>query len=614
MHQPIESYAVIGDCETAALVAKDGSIDWLCWPRFDSESTFAAILGDADNGRWQIAPADGSSASARRYEENTLILETDFETADGAVRIRDFMPLRGKNSDVVRIVHGLRGKVKMRMELVIRFGYGTVVPWVRRLDDESGEALLAVGGPDMVVLHTPVKTHGVDSRTVAEFEVSEGDEVPFVLTYGASYEDTPEAIDVAAALEETRSYWVDWTDGADLAKACGAELGKDAAEAVIRSLITLKALTHAPTGGVVAAATTSLPEQIGGARNWDYRFCWLRDATITLVALMSSGHYDEARAWRDWLLRAVAGSPEQIQIMYGIGGERRLTEWEVDWLSGYEDSKPVRVGNAAHGQLQLDVYGEVMDALYQARRGGLPENDAAWALQRELIRQLEADWQQKDEGIWEVRNERRHFTYSKIMCWVAVDRCIRSVEEFGLEGPVDEWRKLRDEIHADVCDKAFDKDQNSFTQSYGDPALDASLLLIPSLGFLPADDPRFVGTVAAIEKGLIVDGFVHRYQTSKEADGLKGHEGTFLACSFWLADAYALMGREDDARAQFARLLAIRNDLGLMAEEYDPAEQRQLGNFPQAFSHVAMVHTALNLARMNKADNRAPAASKEASA
>lgn len=614
MHRPIESYAIIGDCETAALVGNDGSIDWLCWPRFDSDSTFAAILGDADNGRWQIAPADGSTATARRYQHNTLILETDYETPEGAVRVIDFMPLRGENSDVVRIVRGLRGTVKMRMELVIRFGYGSITPWVRRIEDGPGEALLAVGGPDMAVLHTRIKTEGVDSRTVAEFDVAEGDDVPFVLTYAASFAEQPKAIDVDKALAETRKYWLEWTDGADLAKACGAELGEEAAEAVIRSLITLKALTHAPSGGVVAAATTSLPEQIGGGRNWDYRFCWLRDATITLVALMSSGHYDEARAWRDWLLRAVAGSPEQIQIMYGIGGERRLTEWEVDWLDGYEGSKPVRVGNAAHGQLQLDVYGEVMDALYQARRGGLPENKPAWALQQALIKQLETDWRQPDEGIWEVRNERRHFTYSKIMCWVAVDRCIRSTEDFGLEGPVEDWRRLRDEIHADVCEKAFDKEKNSFTQSYGDPALDASLLLIPSLGFLPADDPRFVGTVAAIEKELIVDGFVHRYRTSEEADGLDGHEGTFLACSFWLADAYAMMGRAEEARAQFARLLAIRNDLGLMAEEYDPADKRQLGNFPQAFSHVALVHTALNLARLNTADNRAPGGPKKGSA
>ncbi len=603
VNKPIESYGLIGDCKTAALVGRDGSIDWLCWPRFDSDSTFAALLGDAEDGRWLIGPAEGGEATERCYREGTTVLETRFATASGEVELVDFMPRDG-NSNLVRLVRGRRGRVRMRMELVLRFGYGSIVPWVRRVETDAGPVLLAIGGPSMTTLTTPVETRGEDHRTIASFEVAAGEEVPFVLTYGSSFLPPPPPVEPQAALEATTASWREWSERCERSLGVREVLGDAAGDAVRRSLITLKALTYAPTGGIVAAATTSLPEQPGGERNWDYRYCWLRDATLTLIALMDASYYDEAQAWRDWLLRAVAGRPDQIQIMYGLAGERRLHEWTLPWLKGYLGSQPVRIGNAAHAQLQLDVYGEMMDALYQARAGGLPESAPAWALQRALVDHLETVWHEPDEGIWEVRSHRRQFTYSKAMAWVAVDRCIRSTEELGLPGPTERWKRLRAAIHADVCANGYDADRGSFVQVYGEPALDASLLLLPTLGFLPADDPRFRGTVAAIERELMTDGLVRRYDPDRTDDGVSGDEGAFIACSFWLVDAYAMLDRTDDARALFERLLDLRNDLGLMAEQYDPARGRQLGNFPQAFSHVALVNSATRLARRRKADER----------
>ena len=608
MSRPIESYALIGDCETAALVGNDGCIDWLCWPRFDSDSVFAALLGDAENGCWRIAPVATDVAVTRRYRGHTLILETRFTTAEGEVLLVDFMPPRGTNSDVVRLVRGVRGRVRMRMELVLRFGYGHLVPWVTQRTDAGGKVLAAIAGADMVLLHTPVETHGEDKRTVAEFDVGEGDEVPFTLTYCASYRPPPPPIEVDIALKETVRFWTDWSSRCASVSGENTELGAQLREAVVQSLITLKALTYAPTGGIVAAVTTSLPERLGGGRNWDYRYCWLRDATMTLLALMNAGYYAESEAWRDWLLRAVAGSPEQLQIMYGLAGERRLSEWTVPWLSGYADSQPVRIGNAAHGQLQLDVYGEVIDALYQARCGGIAESEHAWALEKALIEHLETVWREPDSGIWEVRSERRHFTYSKIMAWVAFDRGVRSIERFSLDGPLQRWRAVREQVHADVCANGYDAEQGLFVQSYGSTALDASLLLIPTLGFLPASDPRYRRTVEAIETRLASDGLLRRYDAQATADGVDGEEGAFLACSFWLADAYTMLGRDDEAAALLQRLLALRNDVGLLAEQYDPAARRQLGNFPQAFSHVALVHTALRLARAPQDEERHPAA------
>jgi GH15 family glucan-1,4-alpha-glucosidase len=587
MSLAIEDYAVIGDCETAALVGRDGSIDWLCWPRFDSDACFAALLGTREHGRWLIRPASPVTSAERRYKGASLILETRFETAQGAVRVVDFMPLRTTNSDVVRLVVGERGRVPMRLELIIRFGYGADVPWVTRLPDESG--IRAIAGPDMLVLRSPVQVRGENLHSVADFTVAEGETIPFVLTYGASHSEMPRAIDAETALDETQAYWLEW-----------AARHTDAspwADAVLRSLLTLKALTYAPTGGLVAAATTSLPERIRGSRNWDYRLCWLRDATLTLMALMNSGYYEEAKAWRDWLLRAAAGSPRQMQIMYGLAGERRLTEWEVPWLPGYEGSRPVRIGNAAHSQLQLDVYGEIMDAMHQARRGGLPEDKAAWALQRELLEHLEGIWREPDEGIWEVRGGRQHFTHSKVMAWVAFDRGVKSVEIFGLDGPVDRWRKTCHEIHDEVCTKGYDATRRTFVQTYGSSLLDASLLLLPAVGFLPASHPRFLGTVAAIERELVRDGLVWRYNSAATRDGLPRGEGAFLPCSFWLADAYEMMGRSEEARRLFERLVGLANDVGLLAEEYDPDAGRQLGNFPQAFSHLALINTANNLTR-----------------
>ena len=584
----IEDYGMIGDCQTAALVGNDGSIDWLCWPRFDSDACFAALIGSNDNGRWLIAPRAAPARVTRRYRGDTLILETTFDCAEGSVRLVDFMPPRGEASDIVRIVVGVRGSVAMHMQLILRFGYGAQVPWVTRRDDG---ALRAIAGPDMVVVRTPVELRGEQQTTVADFEIRAGDCLPFVLTYGPSHRPSPKPIDAQRALEQTEAFWNDWVSRIQIEGPC--------ADATRRSLITLKALTYAPTGGIVASPTTSLPEQLGGTRNWDYRYCWLRDATLALLALMNAGFYDEATAWRDWLLRAAAGSPDQMQIMYGIAGERRLVEWQVPWLSGYGGAHPVRIGNAAHSQLQLDVYGELMDAIHHARRGGLVGTESGWAMQRALLHHLESIWHEPDESIWEIRGPRQPFTYSKVMAWVAFDRAVKSVEQFGLDGPVDDWRKLRARIHAEICDKGFDQRRGTFVQAFGSRQLDASLLLLPQLGFLPVEDPRVGGTIAAIERELVRDGFVARYDTAKSIDGLPPGEGAFLACTFWLVDAYVLMGRMGEARNLFERLMSIRNDLGLLAEEYDVGARRQVGNFPQAFSHVALVNTALNLHRIS---------------
>jgi len=589
MSTPLEDYALIGDCETAALVSRRGSIDWLCWPRFDSGACFAALLGGSEHGRWSLHAADPNARVHRRYREDTLILETRWETAEGSVTVIDFMPPRDRDSDIVRIVQGDRGRVAMRMELILRFDYGRTVPWVSRLEDGT---LRAIAGPDMVTLHTPVRMRGEDLTTRGEFEVAAGESVAFVLTRGASHLAPPQGVDAMFSLENTERFWRKWV-------ASSRSQGEWAAD-VTRSLITLKALTYAPTGGIVAAPTTSVPEALGGARNWDYRFCWLRDATLTLLALMNAGYYGEAGAWRDWLLRAAAGAPEQLQIMYGLAGERRLTEAELPWLPGYEGSRPVRIGNAAHSQLQLDVFGEVMDALHHARRGKLDSRHADWAFQIAILEHLATVWSEPGEGIWEVRGEPRHFTYSKVMAWVAFDRGIRAIESSGLEGPVERWRAVRQTIHQEVCEHGFDRSLGSFVQSYGSSALDASLLLIPSVGFLPPDDPRVRGTIEAVERRLVVDGLVRRYDPRASGDGLPGEEGAFLACSFWLADAYVLSKRVDDARRLFERLLGLCNDVGLLAEEYDPNTRRLVGNFPQAFSHIALVNSAHNLARANK--------------
>jgi GH15 family glucan-1,4-alpha-glucosidase len=588
MSTRIEDYALIGDCRSAALVSRSGSIDWLCWPRFDSEACFAALLGTPEHGRWLLAPG-GEAKITRRYRPNTLVLETHFETEDGAVTLVDFMPVQAPNTSIVRFAIGKRGKVKMRMELILRFGYGAAVPWVSRL--ETG-ALRAIAGPDMVVLQTPVRVSGKDMTTIGEFTVSRGETIPFVLTYAPSHLPLPKAVDATEALAETETYWREWS-----AKCRPAQKWT---EAVKRSMITLKALTYAPTGGIVAAPTTSLPERLGGKRNWDYRYCWLRDATLTLLGAMHAGYYEEAQAWREWLQRAVAGSPDQLQIMYGIGGERRLSEWEVDWLPGYENSAPVRIGNAAHTQLQLDVFGEIMDTYHQARRGGLTTNDSAWAIQLAFADHLKEIWRQPDQGIWEMRGPPQHFTYSKVMAWVAFDRVIKSAETFGLDGPLDEWRKIRDEICTDVCERGFDSKLGTFVQAYGSDQLDANLLLLPCVGFLPVSDPRIASTIAAIEQRLIRDGFVLRYSTEEVADALPPGEGAFLACSFWLVDVYILQDRYDDAERLFRRLIDLRNDLGLLSEEYDPQQKRLVGNFPQAFSHLALVNSAYNLTRARK--------------
>jgi GH15 family glucan-1,4-alpha-glucosidase len=584
----IEDYGLIGDLQTAALVGRDGSIDWACFPRFDSGACFAALLGTPEHGRWIVAPRTDSWERDRRYRPNTLILETEWETETGAVRLIDFMPPRGKAPDIVRIVEGIRGKVEMTSELVIRYDYGLTVPWVRRI----GDGHIAVAGPDALCFRTPVEHRGENMRTVGDFTIREGERVPFVLTWYPSNEHPPPGIHAEHALQETDDYWSSWSD------AC-AYKGKWH-EQVHQSLIVLKALTYAPSGGIVAAATTSLPERIGGERNWDYRYCWLRDATLTLLAFLNAGYLDEARAWRRWLLRAAAGDPSALQIMYGVAGERRLPELTVDWLPGYEGSRPVRIGNAASGQFQLDVYGEVLDALHQGRVHDLEVSKEAWALQRQLLRYLEHAWKEPDEGIWEVRGPRRHFTHSKVMAWVAFDRGVQAVERFGSNGPVERWREVRSEIHREVTERGFDVELNSFTQSYGDKHLDASLLIIPLVGFLPADDPRMIGTVAAIERELFREGFIYRYSQDPETrrvDGLPPGEGAFLPCTFWFADVLAQQGRREEAQHIFERLLELRNDVGLLAEEWDPATRRQLGNYPQAFTHVSLVNTAFNLDR-----------------
>jgi GH15 family glucan-1,4-alpha-glucosidase len=592
----IEDYALIGDCHSAALVGRDGSIDWLCWPRFDSPACFAALLGSRDNGRWRLAPRGQAVAVRRSYRPDTLVLDTEFETDGGAVTVTDFMPARGDQCNLVRLVRGVRGKVAMEMDLVLRFDYGASVPWVTRTHD--GLALRAVAGPDMVVLRAPARLEGEDLATVSRFEVAAGETVPFVLSHRASHLEPPQALDAERALRDTEAFWREW------AGRCTVE--GELAPIVRRSLITLKALIYAPTGGIVAAPTTSLPEMIGSVRNWDYRYCWLRDATLSLLAFMNAGYFDEARAWREWLLRAVAGSPAQTQIMYGLAGERRLPELEVPWLGGYEESKPVRIGNAAAGQLQLDVYGEMMDALYQACKGGLARHDQAWALQRALLEHLAKVWVQPDHGLWEVRGPARHFTYSKVMAWVAFDRAVKMAEHFGMEGPVEEWRELRARIHGEVCRGGVSAARGCFVQSYGSEVLDASLLLIPLTGFLPVHDPRVVATIEAVQRELTVDGFVLRYLTHQSIDGLPPGEGAFLACSFWLADALCMLGRRDEAHAMFERLSGLVNDVGLLAEQYDPAARRFLGNFPQAFSHVGLVNTAMNLYQAAKpAEQRA---------
>ncbi|HEY0799532.1 MAG TPA: glycoside hydrolase family 15 protein [Steroidobacteraceae bacterium] len=580
MPLPIENYALIGDCRTAALVGNDGSIDWLCFPRFDSSACFAALLGGPQHGRWLLAPAGKIKSVQRCYLKDSLILQTDFHTQRGSVRIIDFMPVSGQRWDVVRIVQGLSGKVRLRMELVVRFDYGSIVPWVRR----SKDLLLITAGPDTLELASSVAVQGENMKTVAEFQISKGRRESFVLNYRPSHFTTRPAVDAQKALKKTAADWQRWS-----ARCRYKGRWRDS---VLRSLITLKAMTYAPTGGIVAAVTTSLPEQPGGVRNWDYRYCWLRDATFTLNALLLAGYNGEATAWREWLLRAIAGSPDDLQIVYSVDGVRRLDEFELRWLPGYEGSKPVRIGNAASRQFQLDVYGEVMDSLHLARAADIHPHPEAWNMQIALLKFLESHWELPDEGLWEVRGPPRHFTHSKIMAWVAFDRAIKDAEKGGLEGSVERWRQLRDTIHTQVCAMGFDVANNTFVQSYESQFLDASLLLIPQVGFLPPDDPRVIGTVAAIERHLMLDGFVLRYSTATDVDSLPAGEGTFLPCSFWLADCYLLMGRRSEAEGLFERLLAIGNDVGLFAEEYDPRAQRMLGNFPQALAHMALVNTA----------------------
>ncbi|WP_243086712.1 glycoside hydrolase family 15 protein [Streptomyces sp. 891-h] len=595
----IEDYALIGDMQTAALVGRDGTVDWLCLPRFDSHAVFAGLLGTEEHGFWRVGPAhpaggDPPPADRRRYRGDSLVLESEWDTPRGTVRIIDFMPPRENHApQLVRIVEGVSGRVRMRSALRMRFSYGWVVPWVHK----AGNRTVAVAGPDSVWLDTEADTYGKDLTTYSDFTVGPGDRMAFTISWEASHREAPELPEPEEALRTTEDFWRDWVE------TCTYH--GPYREAVVRSLITLKALTYAPTGGIVAAPTTSLPEEIGGERNWDYRFTWLRDAAITLSSLLRTGYREEARAWREWLLRAVAGDPENLQIMYGIAGERELSEAELTWLPGYEGSKPVRVGNGAAGQLQLDVYGEMVEALHLGHMTGLARNDYAQLLQLKLIGYLENHWEEKDEGIWEVRGPRRHFVHSKVMAWVAVDRTVKLIESGDVDGPLERWRNLRDEIHRQVCEKGYDKERNTFTQSYGSKELDASLLLIPQMGFLPPDDKRVIGTIEAIQRELTTeDGFVLRYPTSSEAgadgaaenvDGLAGEEGAFLACSFWLADDLAMIGRVDEARKLFEKLLALRNDVGLLAEEWDSARQRQVGNFPQAFSHVPLIDTALRL-------------------
>jgi GH15 family glucan-1,4-alpha-glucosidase len=588
----IEDYALIGDLESAALVSLSGSVDWLCWPRFDSAACFAALLGTPDHGRWLLAPAAPPARVTRRYLDDTLILETTFESEQGVVSISDFMPPKGATSDIVRIVRGLRGEVPMRMKLTIRFDYGSIIPWVTQAHGGRTE-LRAIAGPDMLTLRTPVSVRGEGPHTVADFTVAPGDEVSFVLTHSPSHLPPPKPVDVARAYDDTEQFWTAWSGKCSIPGRW--------TEAVTRSLITLRALIYAPTGGIVAAVTTSLPERIGGGRNWDYRYCWLRDATFTLLALMDAGYYEEAANWREWLVRALAGAPAQAQTLYGLAGERRLTEWEVPWLPGFEHSRPVRIGNAAALQSQLDIYGEVADAFYHARRGGLAPVAIDWAVQRALTQHVERIWTEPDEGLWEVRGPRQHFTHSKVMAWVALDRAVQAVESYRLDGPIERWRQTRARIHAEVCERGFNTRLGSFVQAYDSSELDASLLLIPLVGFLPPTDPRVRGTVEAIGTHLMRDGLVRRYATSRMDDGLPPGEGAFLACSFWYVDNLALLGRHAEACERFEHLLSLRNDVGLLAEQYDPRARRQLGNFPQAFSHVALISSAYNLAEASPA-------------
>jgi GH15 family glucan-1,4-alpha-glucosidase len=593
MASKIEDYALIGDCETAALVDRSGSIDWLCWPDFSSQACFSALLGTEENGSWQICPDSEGWKSSRRYQDHTLILETTFESAQGAVRLIDFMPVRDRNSDVVRIVEGIRGKMDLRSTLALRFDYGRTLPWVTAIED----GIRAVAGPGVAVLHASVPVHGENLKTVAEFTVRAGERVWFTLTYGDSFKPDPEPIDAKQALEDTQEFWTRWV----------GQMAYDGQyrEAVERSLITLKAMTFRPTGGVVAAPTTSLPESLGGNRNWDYRYCWLRDTTFTLLAMTTAGYFEEACEWQNWLLRAVAGSPDQVQIMYGLKGERSLVEWEADWLDGYEKSQPVRIGNAASTQVQLDIYGEMLDTFFHALKGLGKHTEEDFKVLVLLLDHLEKIWKDADEGIWEVRGGKKQFTYSKVMAWVAFDRAVLIAEKKDFDAPVERWKQARDEIHAQICKMGFDDRKQSFTQYYGSQMMDAAVLLMPLVGFLPANDPRIRSTVEAVERELTRDGFVMRYETEKAEDGLPPGEGAFLACSFWMVGCLKAIGRRDDARKLFERLLNLRNDVGLLAEEYDVTRKRMVGNFPQAFSHIALVNAAFDLEGKDGARQRA---------
>ena len=591
-YAPIESYAIIGDCETAALVGLDGSIDWLCWPNFSSDACFARLLGTEDNGRWLLAPADKVEKTTRKYRDHTLILETTFETADFTVMLIDYMPIRDSNSDIVRIVKGIRGSAPMKMEMSLRFNYGATVPWVTRRHG----GIRAIAGPDLVAFRTAAPLTGKGLTTVSEFTVKAGESVDFVMSYGPSHLNMPRAIDVNKSLQKTQEFWEKW--------AADNSYQGPYQDAVERSLITLKALTYRPTGGIVAAVTTSLPEQLGGPRNWDYRYCWLRDATFTLLAFMSGGYYQEAKAWQQWLLRAIAGSPDQVQIMYGLAGQRYLPERELTWLTGYENSKPVRIGNAASEQLQLDIYGEVMAAFHNALSRLGKSEELSFAMLRRLVEHLETIWQEPDEGIWETRGGRQNFTYSKVMAWVAFDRAIKAAGVLHAGAPVERWQKVRTKIHEEICSHAYNEKLGSFVQSYGSEHLDASLLLMPMMGFLPAEDPRMQGTLKAIEGSLMSGGLVLRYNTEKVSDGLPPGEGVFLACSFWMVSALMLQGRDADAKKLFERVLSLANDVGLLAEEYDVGAKRLVGNFPQALSHISLVNAAFHLANPSAAPSK----------
>ena len=596
----IEDYGLVGDLQTAALVGRDGSVNWLCLPLFDSPACFAALLHDEAAGSWRLAPAVGGSCTRRSYRGDSLVLQTEWDTSEGTVRVIDFMPPRGEAADLVRIVEGLHGRVPMKLTLRLRMDYGQIVPWVRHHHSREATVMSAVAGPDAVWLDTPTSLHGEDLTTRAEFEVAAGDRIPFVLTHAPSYRPRPTPVDAEQALRDTEQFWTEWLQDFDY-RGRGNERWSDA---VRRSLVLLKALTYAPSGGIVTAATTSLSEQIGGPRNWDYRFCWLRDATFTLQALLGTDFVAEAKAWRDWLLRAVAGDPAKLRIMYGLAGERRLPEAELDWLRGYENSAPVRVGNAAADQFQLDVWGEVLDGLHLSRSAGLDPDVAAWDVQRALLDFLEGHWQDPDNSLWEVRGPRRQFVHSKVLAWAGMDRAVQAVERFGLDGPVDRWKSTRAAIHREVCSHGYDPDRRTFTQFYSSQGLDAALLLIPQVGFLPFSDDRVVGTVTAVRRELEHHGFLLRYQPDADGgvDGLPGQEGAFLACTFWLADALYGIGQREEARRLFERLLDLRNDLGMLSEEYDPVAGRQLGNTPQAFSHVGLVNTARHLSGSHPAD------------